>query len=399
MVRNKRTRHARRVQNRQERRTATPRMPEHMRRAYARRAQRQRPVFDVEVQRAFRRPHTITLTPRPFTDQMDPFRDIARVIRREVTRQLASFNHGAVNGVLFATNLANPASNRYRAFNSLRDINIQLIGDLIEEFGNSETTVDIDDVEWQVLIDPGTYAHGAGLAIPHYLAKKTRAKHLGWINHSDSLGPINCAAIAITLCIARIEYSKNEVSQRQLLVDARKLQTECGWGENVTLPQISNFVQVYKKYRITVLNSVATSFSHHTYTGAEFNNEIDRDTSKNTNPYIIYIQYDPMQRHYADCKSPAAFFQRVHNTTHQRFCHRCIKVYRDNHTCEDGHAVKRTAVKTVWCEHCDSHVPPQHKHGMKQCRTCDGLYDISTGYNNHRCILIEDEKEDLGISD
>ena len=400
MVRYKRKRHARRVQNRQEQRTqATPLMPEHMRRAYAIRAARQRPLptFDVELQRAFRRPHTITFTPRAFTDQMDPFRDIARVIRREVTRQLSAFNHGAVNGVLFATNLANPASNRYRAFTRLTDINIELIGDLIEEFGNSETTVDIDDVEWQVLIDPGTYTHGAGISVPHYLAKKTRAKHLGWMNHSDGLGPINCAAIAITLCIARIEYSKNEGSQRQLLVDARRLQTELGWGENVTLPQISNFVQVYKKYRITVLNSVATSFSHHTYTGTEFDNEIDRDTSKNTNPFIIYIQYDPMQRHYADCKSPAAFFQRVHNNNHQRFCHKCIKVYRDNHTCDDGQVIRKTVPLTVWCEHCDSHVPPQHKHGMKQCRTCDGLYDISTGYNNHRCILIEDEKEDLGI--
>jgi len=367
----------------------SPLRPRHMRETL--------PEFDVEVQRARRRPHTITFTPRRLTADMELFRDIPRVIRREVNDLIRAFDHGAVNGVLYATNLDNPTSSRYRAFHGLNEINAQLIADLIEEFGNSDTPVEIERIEWMVMLDPGIYAHGAGISIPSYLAKR-KIGQLGWTNHSDSQGPITCAAVAIVLAIQRIEYSKNEKNKRQLLIDARKLQTELGWGDTVTIPQISDFVALYKQYRLTVLNSVATSFRHHTFTGSEFVNDIDRDTSKITSPFVLYILFDPMQQHYAECRAPGALFQRIHNDVHQRFCHGCVMVYRDNHTCDDGKIVKKTKAKTIWCEECDSHVHPKHHHNMKQCRTCEGLYDIQAGYNNHRCIIIEEEKEDPGIS-
>ena len=304
-----------------------------------------------------------------------------------------------IRGELQVTSRTNPQSvQRYR-LERLGDLNQAMLNTAYERFNQSETITDFDDLDWTIVIAPQSFARGAGLDIQQ--VKKTKQGQLSWQNHSDDIGKINCAAIAVTIAAFP---NRNYNSRTHLLYQrARELQTELGWGDIVSIAELASFVEKYPKYRLTCLTAVEKDFNRNTFTGKEFDGEIDQSTNVNKNPFIIYVYFDYQQRHFAAETCPASIYNHLYKNGRRvfKFCHKCIQVFEPQtpHVCEDSFVRSESRINTrVKCDRCEKDFQKCQNHNCEEfkCRNCHA--QVPKGHE-HRCAIMVHEKEDLGYWD
>lgn len=366
------------------------------RRSEARRTRQEEetPVFQSTISRAVwggvgPRPHVISYRPvvngaNLFVERIVLLSRMVEAIRNAGARVLERYGFARTRRIdaRFAMLTSDGNASRYRVITRLSDITEALIEELFEDLLNSDTDLDLITVEFQLILFRDTWIGGRG--------RKTDTVFKG----------VACAAVALVLAVEKIPMAGFKEVTKYKTVDcpkakahAVKLQELLGWKEFVAIPEIADFVKQFPKFRVTVLTPLENSFTHHTFTGQKFVFEAKSS-------YMLYLALDVKKKHYTFEKFPKAYFARVRNNDRVTFCEKCIKVVRyGKHDCCGEDQVMGTNVqpKTKYCEGCEKNMHPGHKHNIVTCANCKGTYDISSKENNHRCVLMAHEKEDLGF--
>lgn len=304
-----------------------------------------------------------------------------------------------IHGFVQITNQVNPGQIRRHTIHSLQDITQNRIDEMFEQFQQSETTIEFEFMEWSVVINPQSYAHGAGI-IDITKLKYDNRNSLSWKNYSDDLGPINCAAISLAIAM--------KCNTSMIAVEGRRLQTELGWGSTITISQLADFTAKYPRYRLTCLTAIERSFAHNTFTGSEFDStKIDPTTSANSNPFILYVYFDHSKRHFIHEKHPAAMYNSLYNVKTYRFCHRCVESFKQTaHRCTPDSDPSRKLLRYTHKEKCEichkefAQIKAHHCLTYK-CRNCKALIPKNTSTNRlqHRCAIMVTEKACSGYWD
>ena len=365
---------------------------------------RQLPLYTVDTTRVSNNIHTVTFRPTTTGAQnysleatqrslSNFMRTYTRTLVQEATGWSAQRAFSRIRGHLQISNRLAQMNTKYQPFESLREINPELTEKLFTNLQQSETEVPFENLEWTIIIHPQTYFTGSGLEL------KDIRSGPGWQNYADEFGPINCAAIALTILTKKFT---NDGDRSKLRRSARILQTEMGWGDFVSIGELKQFVDKYPKYRLTCLTTVEKEFKRSTFYGSEYKEICDPTSDKNHNPFALYLLFDFQKRHYAPEKFPAALFQKLYNTRKQGFCHLCIKTFpgSSDHCCTED-VVTRSKIGFVVMEKCERCLKqfPKGTHNCSQydCRNCRAT--IPKGYKEHRCPIMTFEKEELGYWD
>jgi hypothetical protein len=362
------------------------------------------PLYSVDTTKAMQRYHTISF--RPMTTGAQNYSlegaqkllgDFMRTYTRTLIQESTGWNPRLVNrqlkGYLQVTNMLAPMNTKYFTFSKLADIESELLDKLFTNLQQSEGEVPFENLEWTLVIDPGSYTVGAGLV------RTDIRKGPGWDNYVDEHGPINCAAIALTILTK--QFTNDHKERLKLKNAARLLQTDLGWGERVSIGELQQFVAKYPKYRLTCLTAVEKDFKRSTFYGAEYVDKTDSTTDKNQDPFALYLFFDFERNHFAPEKFPGALFRRLYNSRNYGFCHKCIVNFAcsADHKCDD--TVTRSKVGFVVkekCERCLKDFPKGTHNCQKfECRNCKAK--IPKDVQNHRCPIMTHEKEELGYWD
>lgn len=167
-------------------------------------ARKNLPNYEVEMTRSHGNIHTITA--RPITTGANNFNlgaaqeNLGAFLRSYILTEISARTGWRpqetvqrVRGHIQVTNLINPASTRISTLDRLGDINPQFIEDVFESMKVSDTEIPFEHLEWTIVINPSVYFTGAGTEL------SLVRKGLGWTTYYDTEGPINCAAIALTI--------------------------------------------------------------------------------------------------------------------------------------------------------------------------------------------------------
>jgi hypothetical protein len=174
------------------------------------------PSYDADVTRVDGNIHTVTIVPITTGDNnysMVAAQETAAALIRTLVRDEVENATGwsskralrRIRGYIQATNTMNPTSSLFYEFDRLTDITQATIDDIFSRMQQSETDVPFENMEFMVVISPSTYRIGAGSE----LALK-RGKGLGWDTYYDEQGPINCAAIALTLLTKKERFDQKK---------------------------------------------------------------------------------------------------------------------------------------------------------------------------------------------
>jgi hypothetical protein len=369
------------------------------------------PTYDISTTHADGHLHTITyrvITAGGNTHNREAAeRNLANMMRaftrnavmREESGWTAANANNWINGYVQVTNRTNPQAVQRTRLARLGDLSQATLNEIYERFNQSETETDFDDLDWTIVIAPQSYNHGSGLEIKK--VKNTKSGQLSWENHSDDLGKINCAAIALT--IVAFPNKNYKPLKHMLYKRARALQTELGWGDIVSIADLADFVEKYPKFRLTCLTAVERDFNRNTFIGKEFDGKIDQTTNVNKNPFTIYVYFDHQQRHFAAETCPASIFNHLYSKgrSNHGFCHKCIQIFSKNtsHVCEDSFIRNEKSIaKKILCERCDKEFQKSQNHNCEEfkCRNCHA--QVPKGHE-HRCAVMVHEKGDLGYWD
>lgn len=365
------------------------------------------PTYDITVTRAADQVHTITFRPITTGDNnfsINAAQTYLATLMRTITRNIIVNETGwtdreayaRIFGQIQITNTLNSQTIRNHTLEQLGAINTELLDGIFTTLQQSETEIPFEALEWMIIIAPQSFAFGAGL--PLISLKKGKAKQLSWQNHSDEFGPINCAAIALT--ILAFPNKHYQEFPKRLHKRARLLQNELKWGNTVSIAELNDFVLAYPKFRLTCLTAVEKDFNRNTFYGKDFDNSnIDNTSNSNKNPFIIYVYFDYQQRHFAAETAPAAIYKTLYNYN-MRFCHRCIQVFSPqvDHKCGDIITRKKAGtIKKVICDRCEKEFQKgTHNCAEYVCINCKA--HIPKGHQ-HLCAVMVHEKEDLGYWD
>jgi hypothetical protein len=163
------------------------------------------PTYDVDVTRVDGNIHTVTILPITTGDNnfsieaaQQTAAGLIRTLVRDEVQNATGWNprraFRRIRGHIQVTNTMNPTSSLFFRFNNLNEINQAKIDEMFTDMQQSETDIPFENMEFMVVIDPATYQVGAGTEL-----SLKRGKGLGWETYYDEQGPINCAAIALTL--------------------------------------------------------------------------------------------------------------------------------------------------------------------------------------------------------
>ena len=174
------------------------------------------PSYDIDVTRVDGNIHTVTFVPITTGDNNYSIEAAQRVVAGLI-RQLVSeeVRHATgwskerttlrVRGYVQITNTMNPVSSQFYRFTNLGQIKQKDIDEIFSQMQQSETDVPFENMEFMLVIDPETYRIGAGSELT-----LKRGKGLGWETYYDEEGPINCAAIAITLLTKKERFDQKK---------------------------------------------------------------------------------------------------------------------------------------------------------------------------------------------
>lgn len=174
------------------------------------------PTYDSSVTNADGNVHTVKISPMTTGDnnyslpaaQTQTAALLRTLTRQEVTRSTGWTSRRAqdrISGYLQVTNALNPTSTQIYPFGNLAEITQEKIDEIFLQMQQSETDVPFEQLEFTVFIDPRTYQAGSGTEL-----SIKRGKGLGWETYYDEQGPINCAAIAITLLTKKERFDQKK---------------------------------------------------------------------------------------------------------------------------------------------------------------------------------------------
>lgn len=296
-----------------------------------------------------------------------------------------------VRGVLQAHNIDN---NHWGSQPSggLYEFNQRSIEELFATMTQSDSFLLLYQVEWSFIIDPNTFTTGGSkkVTVPTWVKRNRK----NWTTLTDDVGPIACAAVA--LCRSINTYRSDKYGEAKLIDDARKLQTEMGWGQYVSISELEKFVLKNPTYRLSCLTSAERNFLDYSYVGKQFEGVQVFKSGSMTPPNCLYIYFDIDQKHYVHVSAPASFYRQLKNNDCVKFCHHCVCMFYSwsEHKCNDELTydnVKRKAKNCkecgrMNCTNCD----------LISCRNCKAKY--LKGHYYHRCAVMVHEKEDKGYN-
>lgn len=260
----------------------------------------------------------------------------------------------------------------------LSELSQSTLLDIVDQIAESNTLITIYDLAWKFIIYPTSIRSGSStLKCPRWVPKNSKD---GWVNYEDSEGVITCAASALALVMFK-KSSKRRFDANTLIPKMREIQTAMGWGSQVTIQEVHDFVTVYPKYRLTLIYPDIKDHKDSTVAGEEFDDsDIPQFGTKGPkHAYCLYLVYDAMNNHYGYTKTPTELKNSFSNGKCFSWCHRCCVYTRNKreHVCGE---MERPVVKRKACRYCN--IVGDHQCELKSCQTCGKLHDGTT-----RCIV------------
>ncbi len=172
------------------------------------------PTYDVDVTKVNGNIHTVTIVPIT-TGENNYSLEAAQATAAALIRTLVIDEVGnltgwskarvkrRVSGYIQVTNTMNPTSSHFFAFDKLREITQAKIDESYTSLQQSETETPFENVEFMIVINPSSFQVGAGSEL-----SVKRGKGLGWQTYVDEQGPINCAAVALTLLVKKERFDQ-----------------------------------------------------------------------------------------------------------------------------------------------------------------------------------------------
>ncbi len=256
----------------------------------------------------------------------------------------------------------------------VRDITAQKILEIYERMQQSNATIQIYDIEWQVTINSSTLLVGGDrvIKIPKWAPANRYIET--WTDHG-----MNCAAFALT----SIRMKQRNMTFK--LKVAARLQHEMKWGEFISTSELLNVVTHvdFRRWKIVILAPPMQTHGDFRV-GVDYN----ADGAKN----IAYLYFDINQNHFAAMTSPHAYL--VHARGNFEWCHTCTRAYPRNsgdHPC----VAKKVYVPKV-CDDCGRSKGYKHRCGVYECRTCKAVCKYETDMNKaftHRCPIVRADRD------
>lgn len=293
----------------------------------------------------------------------------------------------AIRGVLLVQNLDGTALQALEHDRvPLGGITREYISQIIQDISQSGDILTISELIFEYIIHPSTLLVGAGKATRPSWDKAVKFSKT-WDQWEDDLGPINCAAVALTFLMSTPADNYRKCPNKAKRA-ARELQNQLGWGAWVDLHQIGGFVKVYKKYKLVIFmpGEIMNSYK---YTGSDYVYDGAKD--------ILHVTWDRRQLHYAGLACPQAALRNIRYKGYN-WCHKCSEGYSSHrpHTCEAiTHVPPRNDFK---CGNCG--VYGKHDCPIYSCRTCKDKFKKGNE-SAHRCTVITDlrpEEDNLFLS-
>lgn len=369
-----------------------------------------RPTFEVNVEYIGtgrnRMPHRVTVRPvRTPNDDISYFqvkKSLVSIIRSRTTEVIRGINpriRGSnlygVRGFLQGVNLENASSSISRESIAIRDLTMEFFDKLMIDIHESNADIGLLDIEWSFVIDPNSLIIGggrgsSGVKKPAWVTNNLYV--LTWKEHTygGNGRHINCAAFALSMhryYLSHRVQSPTHAAYSKILRMAFDLQIDFGWGDSVSIDEISKYVEKYPEFRITVVLLTVNDQSYTTFYGDNWNDEAI------SNRNCVYLIYDAEQEHYALTKSPLANFRLYRRTNNFIFCEKCVLFIHQKtaHVCD----VKPREVKRgrpAKCKSCG--VYGEHTCPTVQCKVCSAVYKRKDDKfeSPHRCILFKDSE-------
>lgn len=182
------------------------------------------PTYELDITRVDGNIHT--LTARAVTNGSDNFsiplaqRAVAVFLRTAIRSAIGDTTgwtpsqiHRNVSGQLQVTNRLSTAAAQAYTIGSIDEITQDKIDEIFTNIQQSETEVEFQNIDFMFMVDPASYRVGAGVVTK-------RGKGLAWENFSDTEGPINCAAIALTILTHKHRFDqKKPLLKKYILVN------------------------------------------------------------------------------------------------------------------------------------------------------------------------------------
>ena len=343
-----------------------------------------RTTFETNTDFVGNHPHIVHVRPNEIgTDtQARMFRDIATMLRQEIRDQIIvalgrrNYRPASIHGYLSASNLFSANVVTSPRLYTVLGITAEALMNVVEQIQKSNEDVLITDLEWNFTIDPtGLFLGGAQtVKVPTWVTTKYRKT---WQPQG-----VNCAAYSLCFLMYHLSRKYRRDHGRHIR-DAKAMQEELKWGEFINPNQLLDFVDVYKKYRITILfeNSV-TSKSELFKKGSEYTGD---------KKFNLYLVYDFHQKHYGT-ELPLNVVKN-YSSSYDMWCHECQIVYKHSATAykhtDDAHngnpepRKKKIKLVDTPCKKCNE-FHGSWKCSKVECSTCKTNFDKGT---SHRCIV------------
>ena len=203
---------------------------------------------------------------------------------------------------------------------------IDIIEQIIEDLQQSNEDVSIYDIEWSVVIRTTTITQGAApdVRIPSWIVNYKAT----WQGHTFQGVTLNCAAFALAFW----RWGTPHIAEAR--AEAYDIQTRFNWETSVTFAQIGRVVTLpeFADVRLIIYTpGQIRGFVDSTYSG------IDYDPESARNEHVIFMVFDPAQKHYG-LGQPRSVFTKfgIKGMDRATICHKCSFAYTPTRPCICG---------------------------------------------------------------
>lgn len=330
-------------------------------------------------------------------DPIESIKEFVRVLKRKINQLRKAFNPNLVKtpivGGLNVQSVNNPSLANYVKYSKDVEITIDSVFEQLAKLTNSNEDFSIVDAEFQFDFGKKALLIGAGkFTKPNWWKTNNHNKTFNQLK--DDIGPINCAAVAITFNLNPSRYRKFPL----LISTSRKLQDDLNWGENVSLDQFEKVVELLPDHKIIVFGVGTRPLV--VAKGREYITPIEQTTIVKP-PKVIILYYDLKSRHYVSIQSISSILQHQGNSTSTGFCYICDNSYKDVSTHECSRQYKKDPV-AKHCKVCQGFHYKQSECKFYTCRYCSSTmqrYQEGKEYKFHRCPIIDTKENKIMNTD
>lgn len=278
----------------------------------------------------------------------------------------------------------------------ISDLRPGVFQELIQAIHQSNDDIEFRDLRWIYKFNNHSMrVGGAGVKnIPkRFWGGKVKYAEV-WKQHSDDQGDISCAAFAISYAIA----NKKERERNKVPKQARDLMTKMGWGPEISVEEMGDYVKVHKDKKLIVLmegEREAVTYEGENYTHIYKPGTDDYDTVGD--PDLVHIVYIPDLRHFICLDGFSSLLQKKRNWVFDRFCYKCnfcYNRYKNNCRCDmteeerNARLIKRRKKQRMLNTKCECGTFGCDK---KECRISCGQckQSMKRGQKfSHRCLVV-----------